>query len=68
MGNHPNGLTHKLLNGCKGKMIAINGPAITKTLTDRRYYAPATIPAGIYGSAQPEVMTLGVRATLVTTP
>jgi TRAP transporter TAXI family solute receptor len=67
MGNHPNALTQRLLNACKGKLVAIAGPAITKTLSDRRYYAPATIPAGLYGAAQPEVATLGVRATLVTT-
>jgi TRAP transporter TAXI family solute receptor len=67
MGNHPNALTQRLLNACKGKLLAIAGPAITKTLADRRYYAPATIPAGLYNAAQPEIVTLGVRATLVTT-
>jgi TRAP transporter TAXI family solute receptor len=66
MGNHPNALAQKLLNGCKGKLVAISGPAITKTLADRRYYASATIPAGLYNAAQPEIPTLGVRATLVT--
>jgi TRAP transporter TAXI family solute receptor len=67
MGNHPNGLTQRLLNGCKGRLVPINGPAVAKMLTERRYYALATIPAGLYGAAQPEVATLGVRATLVTT-
>ena len=67
MGNHPNALTQRLLNACKGKLVAIAGPAVTKTLSDRRYYAPATIPAGLYNAAQPEIATLGVRATLVST-
>lgn len=67
MGNHPNAVTLKLLNGCKGRLAPVAGPAVAKTLADRRYYAPAAIPAGLYGTQQPEIATLGVRATLVTT-
>jgi len=67
MGNHPNALTMKLLRDCKGKLLSVAGPAVAKTLADRRYYAPAIIPAGLYGPQQQEVTTLGVRATLVTT-
>lgn len=67
MGNHPNALTLKLLRDCKGRLLSVAGPAVAKTLADRRYYAPAIIPAGLYGPQQQEVTTLGVRATLVTT-
>jgi hypothetical protein len=67
MGNHPNALTQRLIAGCKGKLTPVGGAAVAKTIADRRYYAPATIPAGLYEPAQPEIVTLGVRATLVTT-
>lgn len=67
MGTHPNAATQKLLGACKGKLLSVAGPAITKTIADRRYYALATIPAGLYGAQQAEATTLGVRATLVTT-
>ncbi|MGE0154133.1 MAG: TAXI family TRAP transporter solute-binding subunit [Reyranellaceae bacterium] len=66
MGNHPNAATQKLLGGCKGSLVPVAGPAVNKTIADRRYYAPAIIPAGLYGPEQPEIATLGVRATLVT--
>lgn len=67
MGNHPNALTQRLLGACKGKLAPIAGAAVTKTIADRRYYALATIAAGLYGPTQAEIGTLGVRATLVTT-
>ncbi len=66
MGNHPNATTQKLLSGCNGKLVPVAGPAVAKTIADRRYYAPAIIAAGLYGVQQPEIETLGVRATLVT--
>ena len=66
MGNHPNVLTQRLL-GCGGKLLAIDGPNAAKVMAGRQYYAPATIPAGLYGAEQPTIVSLGVRATLVTT-
>ena len=66
MGNHPNALAQKLVRGCDGMLLPVAGPAVDKVVAERGYYAPASIPAGIYGPDQAEVATLGVRATLVT--
>jgi TRAP transporter TAXI family solute receptor len=47
-------------------LIPVNGPIIEKLIADNPYYAPATIPGGMYRGSDKDTPTFGVKATLVT--
>jgi hypothetical protein len=46
-------------------MVPVTGPAISKLAADNDYYAPATIPGGMYKGTKTDTKTFGVGATFV---
>lgn len=63
---HPSGYVQDATTACGGRLVPVEGPTVERLLASAPYYAPATIPGGIYPGQAEEVATLGVRATLVT--
>jgi TRAP transporter TAXI family solute receptor len=63
---HPSAAIQDPTTGCGAKLIALDGPAITKLIAEKPYYAKATIPGGMYANNPNPVTTYGVTATLVT--
>jgi TRAP transporter TAXI family solute receptor len=62
---HPSANIQDPTTSCGAKLVSITGPAVDKLVKEKPYYAPATIPGGLYpGNAQP-TQTYGVLATLV---
>jgi len=62
---HPNGSIKEASTTCASVIVPVTGPAITKLAADNDYYAPATIPAGMYKGTKNAVQTFGVGATFV---
>ena len=63
---HPSAAIQDPTTGCGAKLIPIEGPAVDKLLSDKPYYAKATIPGGMYSGNPNPTTTYGVAATLVT--
>jgi len=51
---------------CGAKIVSITGPVVDKLVSERPYYAKATIPGGLYSNNPQAAQTYGVMATLVT--
>ena len=64
---HPNGSIQEVTSTCPSKIISVEGPTIDELIQEYPYYAPATIPGGMYAVNPDEVHTFGVKATLVAT-
>ncbi|HUT50021.1 MAG TPA: TAXI family TRAP transporter solute-binding subunit [Alphaproteobacteria bacterium] len=62
---HPNGSIKEATTSCAAMLVPVTGPAITKLAADNDFYAPATIPAGMYKGTKGATMTFGVGATFV---
>lgn len=62
---HPNGSIQEATSGCDSRLIPVTGPDIDKLMADHPYYAPATIPGGMYNGNPNETKTFGVKATFV---
>ena len=63
---HPSANIQDPTTTCGAKLVSLAGPAVSKLLSEKPYYAAATIPGGMYaGNAQP-TETYGVLATVVT--
>ncbi len=63
---HPNGSVQEVTSICDTRIIDFTGPAIDQLIEEHSYYAPASIPGGMYPGTPEDVQTFGVRATLVT--
>ena len=63
---HPNASIKEASTSCETVLIPVNGPIIEKLIADNPYYAPATIPGGMYRGSDKDTPTFGVKATLVT--
>ncbi len=63
---HPNGSIQEVSSTCDTKIIDIVGEEIDKLIADNPYYAPATIPGGMYTGTPEDVKTFGVKATVTT--
>jgi len=63
---HPSANIQDPTTSCGAKLLSISGPAIDKLLAGKPYYAPATIPGGMYANNPQPTETYGVMATLVT--
>lgn len=62
---HPSGAIQEATSTCASNLVSVTGPAVQQLLEAFPYYAPATVPGGMYrGNAEP-VETFGVAATLV---
>jgi TRAP transporter TAXI family solute receptor len=62
---HPNGSIKEATTSCDTVLVAVDGPAIQKLISDNSYYRTATIPGGMYAGSADDVMTFGVGATFV---
>ena len=62
---HPSANIQDPTTTCGAKLVSVTGPAIDKLVTEKPYYAYATIPAGLYPNNPQETKTYGVLATLV---
>lgn len=51
---------------CGAKLVSITGPGVDKILAQYPYFAPATIPAGMYANNPEVTKTFGVVASIVT--
>jgi TRAP transporter TAXI family solute receptor len=63
---HPSAAIQDPTTGCGAQLIGIEGPVVDKLLSEKPYYAKATIPGGMYANNPNPVNTYGVAATLVT--
>ena len=62
---HPSANIQDPTTTCGAKLVSVTGPAIDKLVSEKPYYAYATIPAGLYPNNPQETKTYGVLATLV---
>lgn len=63
---HPSANIQDPTTSCGARLVSLTGPAIDKLVKEKPYYAPATIPAGLYPNNPQATQTYGVLATLVT--
>ena len=64
--SHPNGSVAAAAALCGGRLIGVPDALVQGLLADWPFYAPASIPAGLYRGQDEAVTSYGVRATLVT--
>ncbi|GAK44793.1 immunogenic protein [Tepidicaulis marinus] len=64
---HPSGSIQEATTTCETRLINVNGPKVEKLIAENSFYAPATIPGGLYQGNPDDVQTFGVAATLVST-
>ena len=62
----PNASIAQATDGCDGKIIALETPAVGALIEKSGYYRWTTIPEGTYFTSTHNIKTLGVVATLVT--
>jgi len=63
---HPSANIQDATAACGAKLIPLAGPAVDKLVSQKPYYAYATIPGGLYPNNPQDTRTYGVLATLVT--
>jgi TRAP transporter TAXI family solute receptor len=63
---HPNASIKEASTSCDTVLVAVDGPIIEKLIANNPYYAPASIPGGMYRGSDKDTPTFGVKATLVT--
>lgn len=63
---HPNASIKEASTACDTVLVPVTGPAVDALIAEQPYYAPASIPGGIYRGSDNDTPTFGVRATLVT--
>jgi len=61
----PTPLVQEATSTCDAKLAPIDGPEITKLLSEHPYFAPLTIPGGSYPGNDANVNTFGSAATVV---
>lgn len=62
---HPSGAIQEATSTCSSNLVSVTGPAVQELLDTFPYYAPATVPGGMYRGNSEPVETFGVAATLV---
>jgi len=63
---HPNGSIQEAVSTVEANLVPVEGEAVDKLIADNPFYAPATIPGGMYEGTPDDVHTFGVKATFVT--
>jgi uncharacterized protein len=63
---HPSANIQDPTTACGAKLVSLAGSEIDKLISDKPYYAKATIPAGLYPNNAEPTQTYGVLATMVT--
>lgn len=64
---HPNASIKEASTSCDAVLVPLTGPIIDELISTTPYYAPASIPGGMYRGSDKDTPTFGVKATLVTT-
>jgi len=62
----PNASIAQATDGCDGRIISLQTPAVDRLIKQAGYYRWTTIPEGTYFTSTETIKTLGVVATLVT--
>jgi TRAP transporter TAXI family solute receptor len=62
---HPSPMVRHHLDACETRIVPLSGPAIDNLVQSAPYFRRGSIPAGLYGNADP-IDSFGVSATLVT--
>jgi len=62
---HPNASIQDPTTTCGARLVNISGAGIDKLIASNPYYAPATIPAGMYANNPNPTRTFGVVASFV---
>ena len=63
---HPNASIKEAATACDTRLVAVESELIDKLVESTPYYAPASIPGGLYQGSESDIPTFGVKATLVT--
>ena len=64
--SHPNGTVAAAVALCGARLLSVPAELVERLSLDWPFYAPATIPAGLYRGQNETVTSYGVRAVLVT--
>ena len=64
---YPNVGFGRALRACHGMLIDVDTPPVRAWFAGRPYYAPTTIPKGVYDAQDRDVTTFGVLAVLTAT-
>ncbi|MGO4570365.1 TAXI family TRAP transporter solute-binding subunit [Microvirga sp. 2TAF3] len=62
---HPSAAIQDPTTACGAKLVSLDGPAVDKLVSEKPYYAKATIPGGMYANNPNPTTTYGVVATVV---
>jgi TRAP transporter TAXI family solute receptor len=62
---HPSANIQDPTTICGAQLVSLTGPAVQKLVSERPYYAVATIPGGMYPNNAKPTTTFGVQATVV---
>ena len=63
---HPNDSVAQAVRLCDAVIAEVSGQQIQKLVDENPYYAMTAVPGGLYAGNSKDVMTFGVKATLVT--
>ena len=63
---HPNGSVLEATTACDSVLVTVDDDIVDQLINDNPYYSRTIIPAGMYRGNPNDVVTFGVRATLVT--
>ncbi len=63
---HPNGSVQEVTSTCDTRIVPVVGDTVDSLVKKYSFYAPATIPGGMYTNNPDDVPTYGVMATVVT--
>ncbi|MEO1016184.1 MAG: TAXI family TRAP transporter solute-binding subunit [Pseudomonadota bacterium] len=63
---HPNDLTNQAIRQCGAELVPSHGPISDEVVAAERHFQKAAIKAGLYPRATEAILTIGVRATLIT--
>ena len=62
----PNAGVAQATDGCGAMIIPLDGEPVKKLVTERQFFSFTRIPRGTYSTLKDDVVTFGVKATLVT--
>ncbi len=62
---HPNGSIQQVTSECGAKIVEIDAETVSRVMKMNSYYAPSTIPGGMYAGNPNDIHTFGVKATVV---
>ena len=62
---HPNGSIQEVTSSCDTRIVPVQGDAVDQLISKYSYYAPGTVPGGMYTNNPNDIPTYGVKATVV---